>query len=129
MTVGLAGTFAQSILRILRGTDVTAPAAGVFVKLHVTDPGAAGTGGTASANTTRNAVTFNDATTAGTMSLASLSPWTMTASETIAYISLWTAATGGTFLQSAALTTPVPVISGSTLTINTLGMSYGPIAA
>jgi hypothetical protein len=127
MTVGIASSFANSILELFRGTTFTAPA-GCFVKLHLSDPGAAGASGTPSANTTRNAATFS-AASGGSMSLSALSAWTMTASETVSHISLWSASTGGTFLQSAALTTPVPVINGSTLTVNTLTLSYSPVAA
>jgi hypothetical protein len=127
MTVGLASAFANSILEVFRGGTVSAVST-PFVKLHVTDPGAAGASGTPSANTTRNAVTWS-AASGGSMALATLGAWTMTTSETIAYISIWTASTAGTFLQSAALTASVPVINGSTLTITTLTLSYTPIAA
>lgn len=128
MAVGLAGTFAQSILELFRGTTFTAPA-GCFCKLHIGDPGAAGTTNP-SALTTRNSVTFAAASsTAGTMALSSLAAYTMTTSETISHISLWSASTAGTFLQSAALTASVPVINGSTLTISSLTCSYSPVAA
>jgi hypothetical protein len=125
MTVGLASATAASILGVYKNTTFTG--VNVFVKLHTADPGAAGAG-TASANTTRNAATFGTIT-AGSMPISSLAAWTMTTSETISHISLWDASTAGNFLQSAALTTPVPVINGSTLTINTLTLSYTPLAA
>lgn len=126
MAVGLAATFANSILEVYRNTAVSAVAT-PFVKLHIGDPGAAGTT-TPSALTTRNAVTWS-AASGGSMALATLGAFTMTASETISHISIWTASTAGTFLQSAALTTPVPVINGSTLTVSTLTLSYTPLAA
>lgn len=126
MAVGLASSFANSILEVFRNTAVSAVAT-PFVKLHIGDPGAAGTSN-ASALTTRNAVTWS-AASGGSMALASLAAYTMTASETISHISIWTASTAGTFLQSAALTTPVPVINGSTLTVSSLTLSYSPLAA
>ena len=128
MATGLASSFATSILNLFKGTNITAPTT-VYVKLHtnVGDPGAAGTAN-ASVMTTRNAVTWGT-NTGGVLTATSVPAFTMTASETIAYISLWDAATAGTFLQSAALTTPVPVINGSTLTINSLSVSYSPLAA
>jgi hypothetical protein len=126
MAVGLAASFANSILEVYRNTAVSAVAT-PFVKLHVGDPGAAGTTNP-SALTTRNAVTWS-AASGGSMALATLGAFTMTASETISHISIWTASTAGTFLQSAALTTPVPVINGSTLTVSTLTLQYTPIAA
>jgi hypothetical protein len=126
MAVGLAASFANSILEVYRNTAVSAVAT-PFVKLHIGDPGAAGTTNP-SALTTRNAVTWS-AASAGSMSLSTLGAFTMTASETISHISIWTASTAGTFLQSAALTASVPVINGSTLTITTLTLSYTPLAA
>lgn len=127
MTVGLAGTLAQSLLNLFRGVAYTAPT-NVYCKLHIGDPGAAGTGNP-SAVTTRNTVTWNAATTGGSMSLASLPAFSMTASETISHISLWDNVSAGNFLQSAALTSSVPVINGSTLTFSSLTLSYSPIAA
>lgn len=126
MAVGLASGTANSILNVFRNTAYAA-IANVYVQLHIGDPGAAGTSN-GSALTTRNAVTWN-APSGGSMTLATLGAFTMTTSETISHISLWTASTSGTFLQSAALTASVPVINGSTLTISTLTLSYTPIAA
>lgn len=125
MAVGLAGSFANSILEVYRNAAVSAVAT-PFVKLHIGDPGAAGTTNP-SALTTRNAVAWS-AASGGSMSLSTLGAFTMTASETISHISIWTASTAGTFLQSAALTTAVPVISGSTLTVSSLTLSYTPVA-
>jgi hypothetical protein len=53
----------------------------------------------------------------------------MTATETIAYVSFWDAATAGNFLQSAALTSSQAVINGSTLNFTTITLSYAPLAA
>jgi hypothetical protein len=125
VTAGLSATMAASRLNVYRGT--AQPAVAVNVKLHIGDPGAAGTAN-ASAVTTRNAATWN-APSAGAMTLASLTAWAMTASETVSHLSLWDAATGGNFLESLALTSPVPVISGSSLTVGTLTISEAPLAA
>ncbi|WP_326646061.1 hypothetical protein OG884_15530 [Streptosporangium sp. NBC_01755] len=126
MTAGLASAHAHGILNLFRGTNYTAPS-GVFVKLHTGDPGAAGTAN-ASAVTTRNQAAWA-APSAGSMTLSSLAGYSMTATETITHVSLWDAASGGNFLESAALTSAKDVTSGDTLTITTLTLAFTPIAA
>ncbi|MDQ1307757.1 MAG: hypothetical protein QG671_3590 [Actinomycetota bacterium] len=126
MTIGLATAHANALLNIFRATNFTAVT--VYVQLHTGDPGVAGTANT-SAVTTRNSASFA-APAGGSMSLsAALTAWSMTASETISHISLWDAATGGSFLRSAALTTSRTVISNDTFTLSTLTLSYTPLAA
>ena len=126
MTVGITAAQANAYLNVYRNTAASAIAT-VFVQLHTGDPGAAGTSNVA-ALTTRNQITWN-AASGGSMTLATLSNFTMTASETISHVSLWTASTAGTFLQSCALTASVPVINGSTLSFSSFTVSFTPIAA
>jgi hypothetical protein len=127
MTVGLAATTAaNAFLNVYRATNITAPA-GMFMKLHTADPGAAGTTA-ASAVTTRNAVTWA-AASGGSMALSSISGYSMTATETITHVSFWDSATVGNFWQSAALTSSQAVINGSTLNFTTCTLSFSPIAA
>lgn len=125
MTVGLAATVANGFLDNFRNNAVSARS--VFCKLHTGDPGSAATAN-ASAVTTRNAVTWN-AASSGSMTLSALSTYSMTTTETITHVSLWDASTGGAFLQSAALTASVPVINGSTLSFSSLSLSFSPLAA
>ncbi|MGW6502962.1 phage tail fiber protein [Nonomuraea angiospora] len=126
MTAGLATAHAHGLLNLFRGTTYTAPA-GVHVKLHTGDPGAAGTAN-ASAVTTRNQATWA-APSNGSMALSSLASYSMTATETISHVSFWDASSGGNFLESAALSASKNVTAGDTLTITTLTLSYTPIAA
>lgn len=126
MTVGIASAQANAILNLYRATSITAPA-GVYVKLHTGDPGAAGTAN-ASAVTTRNQVTFN-APASNAITLSSLAAYAMTTTETITHISLWDAATSGTFLRSITLTSGVSVINGSSFQMTVLTVSITPIAA
>ena len=127
MTVGLATVQrANARLNVYRGTTDTG-IANVYVKLHTGDPGSAGTAN-ASAVTTRNAITWN-AASGGSMTLATLSDYSMTTGETISHISLWDNSTAGNFLESAQLTTPVPVINGSTLHFSSLTLAESPLAA
>jgi hypothetical protein len=126
MTVGLAPATTAAILNIYRATNITAPAA-IYMKLHIGDPGAAGTANS-SAVTTRNAITWN-APSGGSMTLLAVSGYSMTTAETITHVSFWDSATVGTFWQSAALTASQAVISGSTLNFTSCTLSYAPVAA
>ena len=125
MTAGLTTTRGAAILNIYRATAYSAVTP--FVQLHVGDPGAAGTTNP-SANTTRNAPTFA-APSSNSMALSSLGTWTMTTSETITHISIWSASSAGTFQESWALSSGVPVVNGSTFSLTTLTLSYSPTAA
>lgn len=131
MTVGLSATnTANAWLNVLRGggngVTFTAPAT-VYVQLHTADPGASGTTAVANAST-RNAITFA-AASSGTLSLATLSAFTGTATETITHISLWSASTAGTFYGSIALTIPKGINSGDSLTFTTVSIAIAPLAA
>jgi hypothetical protein len=126
MTAGMVAARANARLNVYRNTAQAAVAA-VYVKLHIGDPGAAATANV-SVVTTRNQVTWN-APSGGSMGLASLANYAMTATETITHVSLWDAATAGNFLESMQLTVPVPVINGSVLTWTTFTLGESPIAA
>lgn len=129
MAVGLSAVnVANKILTVYQNTAFTG-IANVYMQLHTNagDPGASGTANV-SAVTTRNAITWN-APSGGSMTLLSVSGYSMTTSETISYVSFWTASSAGTFLQSAALTSPQAVINGSTLNFTTCTLSYSPVAA
>jgi hypothetical protein len=126
MADGFAAATANSFLGVLRGTTFTGYGA-VYVQLHVGSPGGAGTSNP-SAVTTRNAVTWN-APSAGSMTLNTLGTYSMTATETITDISIWSASSGGTFIESWTLTTGVPVINGSVISFSSLTLSQSPLAA
>lgn len=128
MTAGLhAVNLANKWLNMLGATSFTAPTA-FYVQLHISDPGSAGTSGL-SAVTTREAVSWSAASGGSKSESGSPTAWSMTATETIAYISCWDASTSGNFLLSAALGTSRNVISGDTVTLNTLTIALTPIAA
>ncbi len=125
MTVGQSTTHAHAILNVLRNTAYSGIAP--FVKLHTGDPGAAGTAN-ASAETDRQSVSFGSPSS-GSMTATAVQ-WTAwdAGSETISHVSLWTASTAGTFLQSAALSASKAVGNGDTLSV-TLTATQGPLAA
>lgn len=97
-------------------TTYTANAA-VYAKLHTGSPGAAGTTN-AAGETTRQAVTFGSAASAGAISNTAQVQWTsVSTSETITHVSFWTASSAGTFLGADDLPSSKALIAGDTLTI------------
>jgi hypothetical protein len=131
MTVGMSATnLANKILDHLRGGTAWTQPAGLFVKLHTGDPGAAGTANAAVGSTTRPAVSFA-AASGGSIALTGTAPsWTNGGTtETITHISVWDNATAGNFLFSAALTASQAWASTNTLTLSTFTASFTPIAA
>lgn len=127
--VGLStSNLANKILDHLRGGTAWTQPSGLYVKLHIGDPGSAGTSN-ASAVTTRSQATFA-AAASGAIALTGTNPsWTMTASETISHVSVWDASTSGNFLWSVALSASKAVVSSDTLTLTSLGLSLTPLAA
>lgn len=105
MALGFAVAFANEILNhAFRGVAFT-PETAYYVKLHIGDPGAAGTAN-AAAMTTRKVATFGSAPSGGNLSNTSILAWDDTeinASETWTHASLWSAATAGTFKMSGTL--------------------------
>jgi hypothetical protein len=81
----------------------------VWVKLHLGDPGAAGTSNPA-AETTRKQATFGAAASGGAVSNTVALEWTaLPAQETFTHVSFWSASTAGTFLGSDDLSSSAPV--------------------
>lgn len=98
-------------------------AAYTWIKLHVGEPGAAGTANPAT-ETTRKQATWGTVT-AGAFSNTADLVWTSVAgSEDYTHFTAWTASTAGTFGFSGTVTAN-PVVTGDTLTITTgsLGVS------
>ena len=128
MAVGLSvANIANPNLNWLRGV-APAAIAGLFVQLHIGDPGAAGTANP-SVVTTRRQATMN-AASGGSITLNTMSGnYAMTASEAIGYFSVWDAATGGNFLFSGQWTVARNVVNGDTLVVQTFVVNNTPLAA
>lgn len=126
MAVGWAAAFANSQLSVLRGTSHAGVS--VYAKLHVGDPGSAGTANP-SAVTTRNQVTFGSAPASGVLAATSIPSWSMTATETITHISLWDAASAGNLIATVALGSSKAVNASDTLTLTSLQFTRSPLAA
>jgi hypothetical protein len=110
----------------LRGTAITAPA-GMFLKLHIGDPGAAAATAP-SAVTSRNALTMA-AASGGAISLTTLAAYAMTTGETISHFSVWDASSAGNPLFTGQLTASKVVANGDSLTFTALGVSLTPLMA
>src|SRR6185295_20278653 len=112
----LSDTVANQILdAITRNTSLAYAA--VWVKLHVGDPGSAGTSNPA-ANTARQQATFGNAASGrGTANTVNVDWISVPNSETYTHVSLWSASSGGTFLGKDDLSSSAAVIIGATFRI------------
>lgn len=104
-------------------------AAAPWIKLHVGDPGAAGTSN-AAVETTRKQAAWTSAA-AGSASNSGALSWTNVAgSEQFTHWSRWTASTAGTFYQSGTLSAnPVNAGDGFSIPIGSLVVTAQNIAA
>jgi hypothetical protein len=117
------GTFAEGernkMLDAWAGRTTYTANAAVYAKLHLGDPGAAGTSN-AAANTTRQVVTFGSAAATGAISNTAAVEWaSVSNTETYSHVSFWTASSGGTFLGSDDLSSTAAVTAGDTFRIPT----------
>lgn len=114
MTVGVSVAFANQILNAyVNATGLTVTE--VWIKLHIGDPGAAGTANPA-VETTRQQF-IGAAPSGGAVSNATDLLWALvTGSEDYTHWSSWNDETGGSFLQSGTLTSD-PVTAGDTFVI------------
>ena len=129
MTYGLAAAYANDFAATLAGTTFTPPVA-LWAKLHIGDPGAAGTANPSSV-VTRQQVTWGTAA-AGQIAITNIpswGTWAGTSPEILTGLSLWDAATLGVFWLSVALPVPVTVVTGTPLTLAALTVVFAQVAA
>jgi len=109
---------AKLLDHLLAVASFTIPS-GVWVKLHLGDPGE--TGVTAPAvNTVRQSVTFS-AASGGTSTSSNTPTWTsVSTSETYSHISLWDNVSAGNCFGSGALAASKAVIAGDTFQLTTV---------
>ena len=127
MAVGLhTVNLANVIIDYLRGTAPGAIAS-LNIQLHTADPGAAGNTAI-SAVTTRQVLTL--AAGAGGAGVLSNSPvFTMTATETISHVSIWSNISAGIVLYTGALSVAKSVVNTDTITFTTATISFTPLMA
>lgn len=125
---GISLYLANKILdHVFRNVPYTPPAT-IYLKLHLGQPGGAGTS-FPSVVTTRLAVPFA-AAAGGAVTVTTTYPvYSMTATELLTHGSYWDAPTGGNFLASGQLSTPTPESNGNTYTFNMGGVSFAAFLA
>lgn len=115
------GTFSDAVANswldaLCRGTAYDNDG-GVWVKLHLGDPGSAGTSN-AAVETTRKQVTFGAGAASRAISNTAAVEWTnVSTSETYTHVSLWDASTNGNFLGRDDLSSSAAVTAGDTFRI------------
>lgn len=102
MATGLSSYLANKFLDAV-GNATAYSSADVYIKLHIGDPGANGTGNPAT-ETTRKSVSFAAASGGGLTSDADVSWTNISGSEDATYFTAWDNLTTGNFLFSGAIT-------------------------
>jgi hypothetical protein len=102
---------------------------GGYAQLHTGDPGASGVANAASV-TTRQSLTW-PSSSAGQTAISNQPQWAAWggSQQTITHLSMWTAASSGTFKASVQLATPVVVQPAGSVTVTALSATLGPVAA
>jgi len=91
----------------------------VYAKLHLGDPGEAGTANPA-VETTRQTVSFNPASGGSIVSSGTVSWTNVSTTETISYISFWDNDPAGNCLGSAQLNVSAPLQAGDDLDLTSI---------
>lgn len=111
---GTANSFLDAFAR-----NVSYANAAVWVKLHLGDPGSAGTSN-AAVETTRKQATFGSAAASRAITTTADTEWlNVSTTETYTHISLWTASSAGTFLGRDDLSSSAAVTAGDTFRVPT----------
>jgi hypothetical protein len=129
MADGTAGGVADSLLGLMLNGTAYAGNTGTYVQMHVGLPGPNGTANVAG-NTTRVAAGTFARAAAGSWQNSAAINWTaVSTSETYTHATLWSAPSGGTFIQSGTIAAS-PITSGSNFQIAANGLTVGmPVAS
>ena len=102
--------------------NVSFSVASPYLKLHLGDPGEAGTSN-AAVEATRKSISFS-AASGGSMVSSATVEWTnVSTTETYSHWSLWDASTAGNCLWTGALASSAAVTAGDTFQITSLTLS------
>lgn len=126
----MAYGFAAAVINTMLDNDYANP----FVKLHIGDPGAAGTANPSVGDATRKQATMAAASGGSKAMTGTAGPWTHgsaagTGTESITGISLWTLVTAGVFKGSLLLGTAQSWSGTNTFTLTNLSVAVTPLAA
>lgn len=114
------GTFSETVRNSVLDAiarNVSYAEAELWVKLHLGDPGSAGTANPA-LNTTRKQATFGSAATGGAIANTVALEWTnVPNTEDYTWISIWDASTGGNHVGNDDLSATASVTAGDTFRI------------
>lgn len=113
MAVGYSSFFADAAMNAACNNTSFALASGLFLKLHIGDPGAAGTANAAT-HTTRTAVSFGVASGAAVANDATITIASLSGSQDATHFTLWDNSTAGNFIWSGTITANA-YIAGDTL--------------
>jgi hypothetical protein len=102
MAVGMSAATANAILNAI-GNATAYSLTNVYVKLHIGDPGAAGTANAAT-ETTRKVVSFGAAASGAIANDAAITWTDILGSEDCTHFSLWDDLTAGNFVGSGLIT-------------------------
>lgn len=94
------------------------PPAGLWVQLHIGDPGPTGTANVA-IESTRQPITFGPAVAGIASNLTDIDWLLVAATETYTHISVWDSETGGDAWYKGSLTTSIPVTIGADFQLTT----------
>jgi hypothetical protein len=120
MATGLSDYLCNSFLDAL-GNNTSYAVTQVYIKLHVGDPGAAGTSNAAT-ETTRKAVSFGAASTGAIASDADISWTNIAGSQDATHFTAWDNVSAGNFLFSGTITGNA-YTAGDTYTISSGNLS------
>jgi hypothetical protein len=118
MGAGPSATLADDMLGELTSN-------GLYAQLHTGDPGADGTANVSSV-TTREELTWGDPS-GGSVSITNTptwEDWAGTSPETEEYVTLWTEATDGDFIDAIELDPSATVETGDDLEMSSLTVSF-----
>ncbi|MET9123010.1 hypothetical protein [Streptomyces sp. NPDC004528] len=130
MAEGLSSGLVSNLLNTLRAAGAAFGPISTYVQLHTASPGAAGTTAVSAGAGTRIAAVLSGSSGGSALTLsADVGPWTNGgSSETLSHLSVWSAASGGTFEFSIALSASKTWAAADTFTLKTLSVGLSPQA-
>lgn len=129
MAENISTADANAVLAAMLAGTAYAGHGSLYVQLHTGAPGSGGTSNVAGNNTRQAAGTFSTPSGGSAANTAAINWTSVSTSETYTKVTLWTAASGGSFVCSGAITA-APIVSGQNFQIPANGMTVSlPVAA